>query len=168
MQDLEAGPAALERVHRVLPGARLDERALHELLVHGAPHAHLDAVLALEGADQRMRILERHRRVQDEGTFFLRLREKPRVPVSAPVEVDRAVRLRMHGARRRQEKHDEPPVRPPCHCFARSMTVRLSNSVSASSLMRTSALRRSSFSFAAVERASAAFVCAFRWARSRA
>ncbi len=106
VQDLEARPAALEGIGRELAGARLGERALHQLLVDRAPHVHLDGVFLLERGEQRRRILQRHGGVQDERAFFPRLRNQALGAIRALVEIDVAVR-RLARARGEEQRERE-------------------------------------------------------------
>ena len=106
MQDLQRRPVALEDVDAVLARSSLGERALHELLIDCAPHAHLDAVLLLERGEKRVGVVEGHGRVQHDGALAFRLRHEPFGAVRALIEIDIAVRgrLLLRMARRDAER----------------------------------------------------------------
>src|SRR5262249_878829 len=97
------------------------ERAAQDDLRARAPVAHLDAVAALEGLDQLVRVFGREGGVEEERSFLLRALEEALLAVRARVARELRQRLRLRGER--NEKNRDCPH---FHCALR-LTITSSN-----------------------------------------
>src|SRR6266849_2818999 len=78
----------LQNVAGEAPGARLGDGALQHLLRARAPELNLHAVFPLEDLDDRHRVLEVQRSVDDDLAFFFPSLEDALLAIGAPIQVD--------------------------------------------------------------------------------
>jgi hypothetical protein len=114
VERLHLRPVQLEAVDREAPGAMLGQRALQHLLAARAPQLDLDAVLLLERLDDRHRVLEVERGVDDRALLLLRSGQHALIAVRALVQVQIAVRALGEGAAGSETQTSKNRAQPHC------------------------------------------------------